>query len=430
MNVKLSSPLSNDERRAWKHFCETLNLKQTERDLLQEKEVKSVESFYIFVDELQTANGTENLFAFDENNKLSLVSRGYLRLAWNWLKDHDALIFDATAFCSQFGVSYRKEVHDAKKRKRLQQQQEQDDRRYKKTQAALETQSSGMSADSNHVLEVVGFNAADWVGSDVTWTHSKTRDLFNIPTGDVKQGLLDRVEKLEHALETGSLVSVIEQGEQDEEMEEIGEKDVMRITKQCVLLKLAYRNAVNFLKRDAGKDSHTWEQCCQQALDTMAEIGEINKEISNYTLREWNKVFRQTETFPHPTGPKRKYKPRVFQQYPQAQQIACQYLDRHLQQLSTDFAAHYFRTQFIDDLLHSEDKEQHEQSQGRNQQPNKNVGEDKLPCFEAMDEETKEIVRDAVKEEIGVISITLTTTQRWLAYLGYRSTTTSATTRT
>ena len=62
-------------------------------------------------------------------------------------------------------------------------------------------------------------------------------------------------------------------------------------------------------------------------------------------------------------------------------------------------------SQFIDNL-HSEDEAQHEQSQGQ-----------KVPCFEAMDEEMKEIVRDAVKEEIGVKSIILNTTGQWLAYL-------------
>ena len=34
-----------------------------------------------------------------------------------------------------------------------------------------------------------------------------------------------------------------------EEMEVIGEKDIMRITKQCVLLKLTYQNAVTLMKR-------------------------------------------------------------------------------------------------------------------------------------------------------------------------------------
>ena len=50
-------------------------------------------------------------------------------------------------------------------------------------------------------------------------------------------------------------MSVIEQGEQDEEMEEIGEKDMMRMTKQCYLLKLTYQNTISLLRSDAGEDS-------------------------------------------------------------------------------------------------------------------------------------------------------------------------------
>ena len=47
-------------------------------------------------------------------------------------------------------------------------------------------------------------------------------------------------------------------------MGETDEKDVMRITKQCVLLKLAYENAVNLLKRDAGKDLYKWESAANK----------------------------------------------------------------------------------------------------------------------------------------------------------------------
>ena len=50
-------------------------------------------------------------------------------------------------------------------------------------------------------------------------------------------------------------MSVIEQGEQEEEMEEIGEKDMMRITKQCLLLN-SLTKPISLLISDAGEDSH------------------------------------------------------------------------------------------------------------------------------------------------------------------------------
>ena len=131
----------------------------------------------------------------------------------------------------------------------------------------------------------------------------------------------------------------------------------------------------------------------------MAEIGEANNEITNYTLG-----VLSHQTFPHPTGPKGKYKLCVFQHLSaiSASPAECMPLSGSASPTAVGWlCCPLLCAQFIDGLSHSEDEEQHEQSQGQNQQPNNN----QLPCFEAMDEETKEIVRDAVKEEIEIYYI-------------------------
>ena len=112
-----AGPLSEGQK-AWNHFCRIVELEQQERALLESKKITSIGSFYDFFEELRLSPKTaEDMFAFDVNNQISTVTRANLRHAFSWLDDHDALIFDAAAFCSQFGESYKKEAHDAKKRK-------------------------------------------------------------------------------------------------------------------------------------------------------------------------------------------------------------------------------------------------------------------------------------------------------------------------
>ena len=169
----------DDEQKAWDHFCQTVKLSNKTRDFLQENEVVSLETFYAFFLEIleeqqqppqqqeggatAAATTARIRFDFDQDNKISFVSRARLRSAWDWLNDHKALICDAKGFCCQFdALFYTKTLENAEKRKRLQEvQQEEVERIRKRTHYDLETKSSRMSAssftsDSKHLLEGVG----------------------------------------------------------------------------------------------------------------------------------------------------------------------------------------------------------------------------------------------------------------------------------
>ena len=133
----------------------------------------------------------------------------------------------------------------------------------------------------------------------------------------------------------------------------------MLLTKQCRLLSTAYLTAIQNLKRGNPSDSYTWDQCCEETLKS-----ENCDEISVQTLMNWNIQFRINEMFANPIQQKGDCIPTAFQQYPHGRkQIAMQFLDHHLEELSTDFAAHYFRHQFMADLLHWESTEENKDNQ-------------------------------------------------------------------
>ena len=248
------------------------------------------------------------------------------------------------------------------------------------------------------------------VGShDVTWISKKTHQLFGVADGeDVKLCLLRRIEKIEQAMKSGSVSSIVDK--EDNDNDELSESDIVHAMHKCQYLRLAYLVAKHRLKYGNGPDGFTWDQCCEEVIQTMEKVNAM--QYHPRTIQRWNIEFRQNELFASPNG-KTDYVPHVFSRYPNAKKLASRYLDANLRVLSTDFAASYFRSRFIDDLLREEEKDMNNEDEDE-------VNTNTSCSFDEMSQENKQMMRDTMKKNIGISSMPLATARQWLTYLGFR----------
>lgn len=162
-----------------------------------------------------------------------------------------------------------------------------------------------------------------------TWAFKKTRELFGVEDGNVRDHLEQTIQTFDTAIETRNIAIVLTKPHETMKEETIEESTVLHVHSKILHLRLAYRIALN--KLDNG---FTWRDCCTQACNAIRAVGE--KSVQPTTVETWNKQYRANGVFPHPLEHETTYTPILFQQYPEAVQLAKLHLSQDLEGLCVE----------------------------------------------------------------------------------------------
>jgi hypothetical protein len=109
--------------------------------------------------------------------------------------------------------------------------------------------------------------------------------------------------------------------------------EILEIRQRATILCLAYQLAL------ANMNRWTWQDCCQEACNTLNSLGIYNKATFYKTVAEWNMVFRRIECFPHPNPyvqcGKRPLS-RLLEIFPDAKDLIVGYGVKHLATLTIE----------------------------------------------------------------------------------------------
>jgi hypothetical protein len=122
------------------------------------------------------------------------------------------------------------------------------------------------------------------------------------------------------------------------------------IRNKCVLLAMAYKNALEFM----GDFSKTWYQCCEKAIRDCCDVG-FNKIKNARTVMLWNQWFRKHESFPCPTT-KKLQEPILFQVFPSTKKDIMEWIYENMADLTCNNVRQFLIHSVLPDLNANKDE--------------------------------------------------------------------------
>jgi hypothetical protein len=181
------------------------------------------------------------------------------------------------------------------------------------------------------------------------WNSQDACKLFgvqlNAPFDDVRDFLKLRVELLQSVNSSETGWRNVIQGRDPDDL--CSRSDIFAIRGRSTILCLAYQLAI------LNMNKWTWEQCCTHACTQLNPLG-IVQATHNRAVQDWNGIFRQHESFPHPNYAVRCGKqplPLLFEKYPKAMDAIMQFGVKNLTTLSVESTQAFCHDTLIPQLL-------------------------------------------------------------------------------
>ena len=169
-------------------------------------------------------------------------------------------------------------------------------------------------------------------------------------------------------------------------------QQIQDLTYKCVILRACYYSAI----RDMATVQN-WGQIVSTTLEKMSEYG-IKRIKNERTVRNWHHWFKQHESFPHPNHyvqMQMKVIPKVFEVYPEVEELLNKFASKNLETLSSESLALHIQTKILPEIY-----EKHVSDQLKNNM---------LP-----------LTMDDFMAGLNLSTVSPNTAWRWLQLLGYK----------
>ena len=244
------------------------------------------------------------------------------------------------------------------------------------------------------------------------------RNFLNIPAGNVRANLLERIELLIDVVTLRKpLEAVLTTPAEGVVETELAQKDVIHLSLKVNYILTFYCTIIEKYHSTQGnkqrKKGFGFFDCANAAVESFNKAHAGGIITSGRTLVAWHQSFRSNCRFEHPLANWKAYEPKVFQAFPLMKLQVKRDLDAMVctETFNTDVALEYFRTTFVDrlsDELKKDGADDDDDTDTDSESDNQ----------EETEEETEQR-RKKVLAEFGMKTLSHGTTVRWLAYLGY-----------
>jgi hypothetical protein len=124
-------------------------------------------------------------------------------------------------------------------------------------------------------------------------------------------------------------------------------QQILSLTAKCQYVRIAYGTALTLMPQG----EYTWKDCCEKAIEELADLVFAKKVINSRAIARWNAYFRQNDYLPHPnawieSGNNRMH-PLLFELFPTARQKFEWYAMQNLDKMSGEFMAAYIKEELI-----------------------------------------------------------------------------------
>ena len=219
---------------------------------------------------------------------------------------------------------------------------------------------------------------------------------FNAPFNDVRGLLKQRVERLQLVNSSENGWRNVIHGRDPENL--CSQSDIFALRGRSMILCLAYQLAMQHMNK------WTWEQCCTHACSQLNPLG-IEQATHNRTVQDWNGIFRQSGSFPHPNYAVRcgkKPLPPLFEKYPIAMDDIIQFGVKNLTTLTLESFHGFCHDTLIPKLF----------EQWRSDVVNSSVSSN-------MDQDNLLLTKERFMHEHKISTLSIPTCWRWLYRLGF-----------
>ena len=173
----------------------------------------------------------------------------------------------------------------------------------------------------------------------LTWDSERARQWVN-PVGkdSARECIERRIKKLEEYLASSApeenIHDVISATKLD-----LDKRFTQRIFEQAIYLRRALKDAIDLMYKEECKDEDgnywTWTAICQNAINKINDVTQINRIIDSESLMRWYCEFRVKDCFLSPEGTK-QVEPKIFSVLPTLKQYIIHWIRNNRQKVSVD----------------------------------------------------------------------------------------------
>jgi hypothetical protein len=236
------------------------------------------------------------------------------------------------------------------------------------------------------------------------WNSQDASNLFGVKLeetalGDVRDVLKVRVKLLQSVSSREDGWRNVVDGRDPDNL--CSTSDIFAVRGRSIILCLAYQLAIINMTK------WTWIECCSEACSQLNQLG-IVQATHNRAVRDWNIIFRQHSTFPHPNYFVRcgkKPLPLLFEKYPAAMDDISRFGVQNLTTLTVESMQGFCHDTLIPKLL-KQWRSDHEESQSTSSSTTTN--------------QESTLTKQLFMEEHNLSSLSIPTCWRWMHRLGFK----------